>query len=200
MSHRVFDPGHNLLGINHVIFVNLFKVKHSKYHIGIEIDKLTNSITNTISGDSFSTEILPVTKQDLKGITKLAGWKFDWKSEAKLENRQVYKLTIEGNQNIVQGLLSMSDADTHIFLWLIESAPFNFGKPKLYEGVPGNLVAFACKASLEKGYEGFVAFTSKTKLIQHYEEVLGAAHVGGHRMVIYEKSAMKLINQYFKSK
>ena len=37
-----------------------------KYHLNIEIDKLTNSILNTITGDSFETEVIPVTKEDLK--------------------------------------------------------------------------------------------------------------------------------------
>ncbi len=32
----------------------------------VEIDKLTNSILNTISGDSFPTDVHPVTKADLK--------------------------------------------------------------------------------------------------------------------------------------
>jgi hypothetical protein len=175
-------------------------LKSSNYHIGIQIDRLTNSILNTISGDSFPTEVLPVIAQDLKGITKKTGWKFNWKLESKIDDRKVYKLTIEGNRNIVQGLISISDMHDHIFLHLIESAPFNFGKPKLYEGVPGNLIAFACKLSKDKGYEGFVSFFSKTKLIGHYEKSLGAVHVGRHRMVIYTYAAEKLINQYFKEK
>ena len=175
-------------------------MKESKYHIGIQIDGLTNSIINTISGDSFQTEILPATKEDLKGITKKAGWKFNWKAEAKLSDRQVFKLTIEGNRNVLQGLISISDYNDHIFMHLIESAPFNFGKPKLYQGVPGNLVAFACKESWDKGYEGFVAFVSKTKLIRHYEDSLGAHFIGGQRMAIGREAAAKLINQYFKSK
>jgi len=54
-------------------------VKNKTYHIEIEIDRLTNSIRNTISGDSFFTEVLPVTKTDLKGIKKLDGWKFNIK-------------------------------------------------------------------------------------------------------------------------
>jgi hypothetical protein len=174
-------------------------VKETKYYIDIEIDRLTNSITNTISGDSFPTEILPVTKADLKSITKKSGWKFNWKSEAALDDREVSKLTIEGNPHIVQGLISLTDMQDHIFLWLIESAPFNFGKPKLYEGVAGNLVAFACKESKEKGYEGCISFTSKTKLIGHYEKTLGAVHLGNHRMVIYPNAAEKLINRYFKT-
>jgi hypothetical protein len=175
-------------------------LKETRYHIGIEIDRLTNSIVNTISGDSFPTEILPVTATDLKLLTKKSGWKFNWKAETKMDDRAVYKLTIEGNRNIVQGLVSLTDRKDHVFLHLIESAPFNFGKPKLYEGVPGNLVAFACKESKDKGYDGFVSFFSKTRLIGHYEKSLGAVHVGGHRMVIYTFAAEKLIKQYFKEK
>jgi len=41
---------------------------------------------------------------------------------------------------------------------LIESVKFNKGKLKIYAGVPGNLVAFACKRSFDKGYEGYLAF------------------------------------------
>ena len=55
---------------------------------------------------------------------------------------------------------------------LIESAKFNKGKGKMYLGVPGNLVAFACKVSVDKGYEGFVAFDAKSALIKHYEQSL----------------------------
>ena len=81
---------------------------------------------------------------------------------------------------------------------LIESAPFNIGKEKTYLGVPGNLVAFACKLSFQRGGEGYVSFLSKTKLIEHYEKSLGAVHFGGHNMVITTEIALKLINKYFK--
>lgn len=81
---------------------------------------------------------------------------------------------------------------------LIESSKFNKGKGKVYLGVPGNLVAFACKVSLEKGYDGFVAFDAKTSLIKHYQETLGASYFRGQRMFIDTGAAMKLITQYFK--
>ena len=45
------------------------------------IDRLTNSILNTISGDSFPTEVSILTKSDLKNITKKNGWNFNWKAE-----------------------------------------------------------------------------------------------------------------------
>ena len=169
----------------------------TKYHIGVEIDKLTNSILNTISGDSFPTDVNPISKSDLKTISKKNKWLFNWAEEFKMTDRTVYKLSIRNNPEIIQGLVSLSDLQDHFYLHLIESAPFNLGRNKLYEGVPGNLFAFACKISWESGYQGFISFTSKTKLIDHYEKTLGATHIGGHKMVIFPKEALKLIRKYF---
>lgn len=168
-----------------------------KYHLEIEIDRLTNSVQNTISGDSFATEVFEIFKEDLKTVTKANGWKFDWKAELKTNDRNVYKLTIKDNPHIIQGLTSISNYDDHFYPHLVESAPFNLGKKKLYTGVPGNLFAYACKLSWDNGYQGFVAFQSKTRLIEHYESTLGATHVGGHRMIIFPEAALKLIRQYF---
>lgn len=165
--------------------------------MNVEIDKLTNSIINTISGDSFPTDIHLFTKQDLKITIKKNGWQFNWLSESKLTDRIIYKLTIRNNPDIVQGLVSISDYNDHFYLHLIESAPFNLGRKKLYEGVPGNLFAFTCKTSWDKGYQGIVSFTAKTKLIKHYENTLGATHIGGHKMVIFPHEALKLIKKYF---
>jgi len=167
-------------------------------HIDIEIDKLTNSVENSFSGDSFDTELSLISKVDLKAVKKGNGWLFDWKYEFEQYERQVYKLTINGNPDIIQGLISFSDENDHLFMHLIESAPFNKGKSKIYIGVPGNMVAFICKESWDKGYEGFVSFISKTRLIEHYEKTLGAIHIGGHKMVIFPKEALELINKYFK--
>ena len=82
---------------------------------------------------------------------------------------------------------------------LIESAKFNKGKNKVYLGVPANLVAFACKVSVDKGYVGFLAFDAKTALIKHYEQSLHATHFRGLRMFIETSAALRLISQYFKS-
>ena len=79
----------------------------------------------------------------------------------------VYKLVILENPNIIQGLISLQDRGDHIFMPLIESSKFNRGDKKIYLGVPGNLVAFACKISFEKGYGGYVSFESKSKLKEH---------------------------------
>jgi hypothetical protein len=80
---------------------------------------------------------------------------------------------------------------------LVESAPFNKGKTKIYSGVPGNLVAFACKLSFQRGHEGNVAFVAKSQLINHYIETLGAVHFGERLMIIETTAALKLISKYF---
>ena len=163
------------------------------------IDKITDSILNTISGDSFQTEVSRLTSIDLKIITKNNNWNFDWKSEFNNIQKEVYKLTIVNNSKIIQGLLSITIEQDHIYMNLLESSPFNIGKNKLYEGVAGNLVAFACKISFQKGYDGFVAFTAKTNLIKHYEESLGAFHFKNQSMIIETEASKKLVKKYFKS-
>jgi len=76
--------------------------KTSKYHLSVHIDKLTNSILNTISGDSFPTEINQIGSNDLKNVSKKNGWNFNWGAEFKLADRKVYKLTITGNANVIR--------------------------------------------------------------------------------------------------
>lgn len=171
--------------------------QQAKYELGIRVDKLTNSILNRISGDSFQTDVQPFAKSDLKLVSKKKGWLFLWSDEIKFADRMIYKLTIRNNPNVIQGLVSISDNRDHIYLHLVESAPFNLGKHKLYEGVPGNLFAFACKQSWDNGYQGFVSFKSKTKLIQHYTRSLGAVHIGEQKMVIFPNEALKLIKKYY---
>jgi hypothetical protein len=161
------------------------------------VDKLTNSIENVQSGDSFPTEISLLTISELKNITKKSGWRFNWGNELKASDREVYKLTIANNPNIIQGIISLEVKEDHVYMHLIESASFNIGKNKTYFGVPGNLVAFACRLSFQRGGEGYVSFTAKTKLIDHYIESLGAVHFGGHLMVITTPIALKLIDKYF---
>ena len=162
------------------------------------IDTLTNSIQNTISGNSFQTEILRLTLKDLKKITRKNGWNFNWKAELADNAKEVYKLTILNNSDIVQGLISLTIEADHVLMNLLESAPFNIGENKLYEGVAGNLVAYACKVSFQHGFDGYVAFTAKTNLIKHYEKTLGATHIGRNRMIIPAKAAKTLVEKYFK--
>jgi hypothetical protein len=173
----------------------------SKNEIGLDfiIDKLTNSIENVLTGDSFATDISVLKSSDLKTVTKKNKWQFNWREEFATPERDVYKLTIVNNSTIIQGLISLEIKSDHVYMHLVESAPFNKGKIKVYSGVPGNLVAFACKLSFQRGHEGNVSFLSKTQLVKHYEKTLGAFHFGGRVMIIETTAALKLINKYFQN-
>ena len=173
--------------------------KETINYLDFIVDKLTRSIENVFTGDSFATEILPLTIQEAKSLTPKNGWKFDWRKELNYNDREVYKLSIQNNPTIIQAVVSLRIEDDHIYMPLIESAPFNRGKGKIYLGAPGNLVAYACKLSFQRGYEGFLSFHSKTKLIAHYEKTLGAHHFGGQLMIINTKAAKNLVEKYFKS-
>jgi hypothetical protein len=84
-------------------------------------------------------------------------------------------------------------------MYLLESAPFNVVKSKMYEGDAGNLLAYACKISFQKGFDGYVAFTAKSKLIEHYEKASGAYHYKNQRMIIETNAARILVEKYFKN-
>jgi len=174
--------------------------KEGEIGLDFTIDKLTNSIENVITGDSFQTEISILQSSDLKSVTKKNGWLFNWSDEFKNPIRDVYKLTISGNSKIIQGLVSLEVKADHVYMHLLENAPFNKGQTKVYVGVAGNLVAYACKLSFQRGHDGNVSFLSKSQLVEHYVKTLGAFHFGGRIMIIETKSALKLINKYFQNK
>jgi len=171
--------------------------QHKETELDFWVDKLTNSIENTISGEVFDTVILLLSPKDKNQIKK-KDWTFNWQLEMRQQDRSVFKLTTMHNPTIIQGLISVTNKGDHIFMDLIESAPFNRGNNKLYIGVAGNLVAFACKLSFESGFDGIVSFISKTQLIEHYKQTLGAKLFTGNRMFIDTKKAMLLVTKYFK--
>jgi len=168
--------------------------------LDFEIDKITESIEDAETGERVETLILPMRKVDLYAVSKKKGWGFgfrDWRKELSLSERQVYKLVTEKEPDIIEGVVSFEVKYDHVYMWLIENAPYNIGRKKKYLGVACNMVAYGCILSKEAGFGGEMAFRAKTNLIHHYVEDLGAVHIGGGLMHIYEKRAKWLINQYF---
>lgn len=185
-------------GINSIIYPRYF---WRMLYADIIVDKITNSIEDRVSHVTRQTSVELVTETDVKRLFKKDGWRFNWKREYRELSRQVFKLLVEGSTEI-QGLISLEamKADQYMEMHLIEAAPHNFGANKRYLGVAGNLVAFACKLSFDMGFDGFVAFTAKTKLVPHYIETLGARILmGNNRMGLFTAEAEKLVNSYYKS-
>jgi hypothetical protein len=163
--------------------------------MNVVIDKLTNSIEEVASGRELKTLVVDLSIKGTLPIRK-RDWRFNWLAEMSTGHSVLGLVTIEAPDEL-QGLMSMEDRQDHIFLHLIESAGSNQGKGKVYLGVPGNLVAFACRRSLEAGYDGVVSFEAKTRLIAHYENTLSARRFTGNRMTIDPPQALDLITRYF---
>jgi hypothetical protein len=86
-----------------------------------------------------------------------------------------------------------------VYMNNLEVAPQNYGKNKKYDMVAGCLIAFACRFSLIYGknaYAGFLAFDSKTQLIEYYCEKYGAKHAIGQRLYFDPETGKNLINIY----
>jgi hypothetical protein len=88
--------------------------KHEQIGLDFEVDKLTHSIENVVSGDSFATDITIISISDLKTVTKKNGWQFDWKLELRQPEKDAYKLTIVNNQSVIQGLISLEIKSDHV--------------------------------------------------------------------------------------
>jgi hypothetical protein len=162
------------------------------------VDKLSNSIEDTASGKVFDTRVIRLYPSDAVKLDP-DSWLFDWRKEIELNDREVYALTTLENPDIIQGLISISDRSDHVFMNLLESAEFNVGKGKEYEGVAGNLIAYACNRSFLRGYNGALSFFAKSKLVEHYEKSLKAKRITSNRMFIDTDEALALVQRYRKS-
>lgn len=162
--------------------------------IEVVIDELTDCLVETKTGRVVETEYIkrttPIKPIDYKN------WKFKWNITEK-DGYDIYELYVKGN-NLVQGRISLRIDGGVADVDIAETAPHNFGHDGQYTGVGGHLFAIACKISVDAGCEGFVAFTSKSSLIEHYKETLGAKVLNGQRMFIDEAAAHVLIEKYLK--
>ncbi len=166
--------------------------------LDVEIDGLTQSVVIARTGRSLQTRIVDWSDLAPMQLDLVSDWQFDWRSESMSESRQVAALLV-AHSEAVEGLMSCERRLDHVHVHLIESAPHNIGAAKRYNGVPANLMAYACRESGRLGFDGVVVFDSKTDLINHYMETLGAIRLGrSNRMVLNEEAAKSLIARYFK--
>ena len=134
--------------------------------------------------------------------SEFKNWLFNW-SKTEKEGYQILALYVEGDSRI-QGAISIKKMlkNLTIKVDIAESSPFNSSynrkvKGKEYSGVGICLFTEICKRSFEVGYDGYVEFLAKTKLIAYYEKELGAKAIGGQNMVIDELAARKLVERYY---
>lgn len=197
-------------GLDKVVMFNEFRkrylnaaetLKNQQESAIIEIDELTPCLRRMSDGELVNTTVFDVspTKEEFKD------WEFDWTLPEK-NGFTVRAIKVDGD-NRIQGLVALKPdpASMAVHVELVESAPFNNPHNELfvkkeYSGVGGHLFAEAVKQSYKYGFDGFVYFTAKTKLIEYYEEELGAVLMNPKEriMAIDERSARKLYERYYK--
>ncbi len=150
------------------------------------------------TGEIYEGQILEVIPKELP--FKKEGWKFAWRSLARIKGVMLFKLTIKDSPKKLEGLLLLTLVnDELLYMNNIEVAPHNFGSKGQYENVAGSLISFACHKSLELGkgnYVGFLSFDTKTALVSIYQEKYGAKVAIGLKMYIDEIQGEKLIKKY----
>lgn len=164
--------------------------------INVLIDSLTNCLVFTKTGEECDTEYRlrakTITAQEAFELNA-EGWKFDWSIPHK-KGYEVYELLLE-NDDEVQGMIALKHIRDQFYTHvdIVEAAPFNVGKSGKYSGVGGHLFAIACKLSWDAGNEGYVQFTAKTDLVDHYVKMLKAISIDRHTMYIDSYGAVALI-------
>lgn len=168
--------------------------------IDILLDDLTDCLIERSTGEKCDTEFRLVQKtigKDEAAGLKKDGWRFDW-SIPHEKDYEVYELLLKGTEE-VQGMIALkhfrSRYYTHVDI--VESAPENIGHDGKYSGVGAHLFAIACKLSWDVGNEGYVQFTAKSNLVEHYREVLHAQNINDQVMFIDSYGAIELIKKYF---
>lgn len=164
--------------------------------IDVLIDKLTDCLVERKTGKVIDTYYKK--RETLINPKDYKGWKFNWSTPEKNEY-EIYELFVEGDAT-VQGRIAFRIDGGVADIDIVESAPHNIGHLGEYIGVGGHLFAIACESSKEAGCDGYVAFTAKTNLIEHYKKELGAQVISGQRMYIDDMAAQKLIAKYLESR
>ncbi|MBP4140011.1 N-acetyltransferase [Flavobacterium cupreum] len=150
-------------------------------------------ITHVKSSQKKDVVIELVSEEDYLFITE-DDYHFDWELEKK---NVVYKLKFPDDDEIL-GLMSLKDipSESRVEIILLASSVINTGKNKIYDGIAGNLIAFACRESVRLYADNaFVSLHPKTELKSYYMAQYGFQNAG---IQIYLESTpmFNLMNKY----
>lgn len=119
----------------------------------------------------------------------LDAFEFDWTRKSS-DNSLVYSATIEKE---LAGLVEFEpdERSFYNFMYLIEVIPEYRGT-----SIAGELLAFIGLNSIERGFDGFVVFESKTVYYEYYIDRYGAKPLRGRRLYFDTEATKRLIRLY----
>ncbi|WP_300600846.1 hypothetical protein [Niabella sp.] len=140
--------------------------------------------------------ITPVEDKDYKKLSK-GRYYFSWKPFRSLTGVIVYKLQIVDEDEIL-GVMALVDVsnESRIEIHLLACAKEHVGKHKVYDGIAGHLIAFACRLALKQyGSSACVSLVPKTRLKIHYMRQYGMLDAGW-QLFLEGKALSNIILKY----
>lgn len=166
--------------------------KNVNFFVKFRVVKLKRKDT----GEWVEATIEPASPEYLVSPLLKGRFTFDWMKE---KGTAVFWIRLK-NEEIPLGIISIEDIprELRIFIRLLEVSRENTGRNKMYEGIAGCLIAFACTIAFQKDYDGFVSLIPKSELINHYKNKYGFREFGTHLFLEGERSDF-LIKQYLEN-
>jgi len=152
------------------------------------------AIIEVATGRKLKSSVTPLVNADFKQITKKRYF-FDWKKER--GTCDLFKLTLQGESDIL-GLLALIDfpQEFRVQIHLLCVSRENQGKYKIYEGIAGNLMAFAGRVAITKYFEqACISLLPKTELRSHYKSKYGMMD-GGPQLFLEGARLNDLVKKY----
>ena len=162
-------------------------------------------LEDTSSGEKFEAVIEPMIADDFKAVKKdkTRFNSFNWNA---YRNKEVYKLRLTADETIL-GIMCLvdhpGDGINAIEIELLEVGADNRRGKKKLAHIAGCLIAFACRESFKRGYEGWVFLIPKTYLVEHYPAKYCFIHVPIRTpdrpegfMELNTSGALRLIKRY----
>ena len=154
---------------------------------------LKNAITFNPAGEKYNAVASIATLKEIKQHSQY--FRFDF-GKLYRQGYTLFKITREGETDILQGLVAFSPSIGVLNCANMELSNLNKKGMSLYSGVGKCMVALCCKISFDLGFDGYITFEAKNRLMPYYIR-FGAIKMGGLRMAIETKEAKKLVDLYF---
>lgn len=155
---------------------------------------LQNAITLNSNGFKYDVTATSIDIPEIKKHKDQFGFDF---VALKKKGLFVYKICRCNEEDILQGLVCFVPNMGILDCYNMEMNNFNKRGSSVYNGVGKCMVALCCKISFDLGFQGFITFEAKSKLVPYYER-LGAKRISYIRMAIDSGVAKKLVDIYFK--
>jgi hypothetical protein len=153
---------------------------------------LKSAFTFNGTGEKVNAIASPVNLQELRDCRNC--FYFDF--ALLLKDYHVYKLQTCNQESTIQGLVGFRRTPGVLECANMEIHNQNKRGNPVYNGIGKAMVALCCKVSNDEGFEGFICFDAKNKLIPYYRR-LGARRVFGLKMVVEPREAQTLIDLFF---